>query len=81
MGDGLVPFMLGLSAAAAGIALLVWVSYRYADTVIAQLGNAGSRVLTRLVAFLLLCIGMQIIVNGVEDLVANFLATHRIMPA
>jgi len=80
-GDGLITFMLGLSGAALAIALFVWLAYRYADTVIALLGNAGSRVLTRLVAFLLLCIGMQIIVNGVEDLAAAFLAAHRVVPA
>jgi multiple antibiotic resistance protein len=80
-GEGVISFMLGLSAAAVAIALCVWLAYRYADTVIALLGNAGSRVLTRLVAFLLLCIGMQIIVNGVEDLGAAFLAAHRLTPA
>jgi len=78
---GLISFMLGLSGAAVAIALLVWLAYRYADTVIALLGNAGARVLTRLVAFLLLCIGMQIIVNGVEDLAAAFLAAHHVTPA
>lgn len=80
-GEGVFSFMLGLSAAAGVIALLVWVSYRYADTVISLLGNAGARVLTRLVAFLLLCIGMQIIVNGVEELAAAFLAAHRVTAA
>jgi multiple antibiotic resistance protein len=81
VGDGLIPFMAGLSTAALIIAAMIWVAYRYADAVIALLGQAGARVLTRLVAFLLLCIGMQIIVNGVEDLAAAFLAAHHDVPA
>ena len=72
-----VPFMLGLSAAALAIAVLIWIAYRYADAVIAVLGSGGTRVLSRLVAFLLLCIGTQIMVNGVEDLVSGFMAAHR----
>ncbi len=76
LGDGVLLFMAGLSLAAFVITLTIWVSYHYADAVIALLGDAGARVLTRLVAFLLLCIGMQIIVNGVEDLAAAFLAAH-----
>ncbi len=74
-GHGLLPFMLGLSAAACAIALLIWISYRYADGVLRLVGNSGARVLTRLVAFLLLCIGTQIVVTGVEDLVNEFLAS------
>jgi multiple antibiotic resistance protein len=41
------------------------------------LGPGGARVLSRLVAFLLLCIGVQIIASGAENLVARFLATHH----
>jgi len=74
LGHGIFPFMGGASAAALAIAILIWITYRYADSVIAVLGRGGARVLSRLVAFLLLCIGVQIMVNGVEDLAANFLA-------
>jgi multiple antibiotic resistance protein len=76
-GAGVLPFMLGVSAAALAISVLIWVAYRYADAVISVLGAGGARVLSRLVAFLLLCIGTQIMVTGVEDLVAAFLAAHR----
>jgi multiple antibiotic resistance protein len=41
------------------------------------LGQGGARVLSRLVAFLLLCIGVQIIASGAENLVARFLAVHH----
>jgi multiple antibiotic resistance protein len=72
-----LPFMLGMSAAALVIVILIWITYRYADGVMAVLGKGGARVMSRLVAFLLLCIGTQIMVNGVEDLAAGFMAAHR----
>jgi multiple antibiotic resistance protein len=74
---GLVLFMLGVSAAALTIALLVWLSYRWSDAVISIVGPGGSRVLSRLMAFLLLCIGTQIMVNGVEDLAEAFLNNQK----
>ena len=73
---GVLMFMAGLSAAALAICLMVWIAYRYADAVIAVLGRGGARVMSRLVAFLLLCIGAQIMVNGAEDIVRGFVATH-----
>ena len=73
---GVLMFMAGVSAAAIAIALLIWVAYRYADAVIALLGRGGARVMSRLIAFLLLCIGAQIMVNGVEDLVRGFGQAH-----
>jgi multiple antibiotic resistance protein len=76
-GHGLLPFMLGMSAAALLIAAMIWISYRYSDAVLRLVGNGGARVLARLVAFLLLCIGTQIVVTGVEDLASEFLASQR----
>ncbi len=73
---GVLMFMAGLSAAALAICLMVWVAYRYADAVIAVLGRGGARVMSRLVAFLLLCIGAQIMVNGAEDIVRGFVVAH-----
>ena len=37
------------------------------------MGTGGARVVTRLAAFLLLCIGVQIMSNGVQDLLAPVL--------
>jgi multiple antibiotic resistance protein len=76
-GDGLLLFMAGMTAAALLIAFSIWVCYRYADQVVRLLGADGARVLGRLIAFLLLCIGTQIVVNGVEDLATEFIAAHR----
>ena len=65
---GYVAFMSGLSAAALSVCVLVWVCYRFADVLTARLGASGTRVVSRLVAFLLLCIGTQIMINGARDL-------------
>jgi multiple antibiotic resistance protein len=64
---GFVPFFLGASAAALVIALAVWVSYASADRLMALLGPARARIVTRLAAFLLLCVGVQITLNGILD--------------
>ncbi len=68
-GVGLLYFFVGVSVAAVAVALSIWVSYRFADRVVGMLGPNGSRILTRLMAFLLLSIGIQILVTGVEEVV------------
>lgn len=71
-----VGFFIGASLAAAGVAVLVWLLYSASDRVTRLLGQSGARVLSRLVAFLLLCIGVQITASGFENLVTVFLAAH-----
>lgn len=75
-GHGLLEFFLGGSAAAVVIALLVWLAYRSADWVVAKIGAAAQRTVSRMSAFLLLCIGVQILVNGVAEEVARFMTAH-----
>jgi multiple antibiotic resistance protein len=50
------------------VAVAIFVCYRYADRILRRLGNAGTAVLLRLSAFILLCIGVQILWNGVAAL-------------
>lgn len=65
--------MVGGAAIAglAAIALTVFVSYRFADRIIAFLGKRGTDVLMRLSAFILFCIGIQIIWNGFSALLGK----------
>lgn len=70
----LIPFFIGVSAAALVVAVTVWGTYSFADRVMSGLGDSGTRILTRLVAFLLLCVGVQIMCSGVEQLLAPLLA-------
>jgi len=64
-GFGTLGFFGGMSLAAVAIAVLIWLCYRWSDAVTTLLGQSGARVMSRLVAFLLLCVGVQIIVTGV----------------
>ena len=50
------------------VAIAVFVSLRYADRIMRRLGPTGTAVLLRLSAFILLCIGVQIIWNGASSL-------------
>jgi multiple antibiotic resistance protein len=70
----LVGFFLGVSAAAAAIAAIVWLAYRSADRISALAGASARRTIARLSAFLLLCIGTQIVLNGIEDVVSQRMA-------
>jgi multiple antibiotic resistance protein len=72
-GVGLLYFFVGVSLAAVAVAVCIWVAYRFAGRVVGLLGPNGSRILTRLMAFLLLSIGIQILVTGVEELVAPWI--------
>lgn len=67
-------FFFSVSAAALAIAVLVWLSYRSADRLVAMLGQTRARVVTRLFAFLLFCVGVQILLNGILDAVGPLLA-------
>jgi multiple antibiotic resistance protein len=74
--QGFTAFFLGASAAAVVVALIVWLAYASADHLVGLLGQARSRVLTRLTAFLLLCVGTQIALNGVTDAMRLLLASQ-----
>jgi multiple antibiotic resistance protein len=51
------------------IAVTIYLCYRFAEPTIAALGEHGTNVLVRLSAFILLCIGIQIIWTGFSQLV------------
>lgn len=59
--------LLGLVA----IAATIYVCYRYAGIIVRKLGPQGINVLVRLSAFILFCIGIQIIWNGVSVLIGR----------
>jgi multiple antibiotic resistance protein len=53
------------------VAASVFLFYRYADRVQRALGESGTSVVVRLSAFILLCIGVQIVWNGMSSLLAT----------
>lgn len=62
-----VGALLGVAAVSAGI----YLSYRFADRLLSVLGEAGRDVFLRLSAFILLCLGVQIVWNGYSALMAG----------
>jgi len=70
-GPEVLGFVLGASAAAIVVALIIWVTYAFADRLTAMLGRSKAQVVTRLAAFLLLCVGTQIAMNGIADFVRS----------
>jgi multiple antibiotic resistance protein len=50
------------------VAFAIYLCYRYAVSVMTRLGRTGTMVVTRLSAFILLCIGVQIVWNGLMPL-------------
>ena len=62
--------LLGLAAVAglAAVSLTVYLSYRFAERIVALLGPSGTNVVLRLSAFILVCIGLQIAWSGISDL-------------
>ena len=50
------------------VAFTIYVCYRFAERTIALLGKSGTNVVVRLSAFILLCIGIQILWTGYSAL-------------
>ena len=71
--EALVAFFTGVTGAALAMALCIWAMYRSADRVAGLMGATARRTMARLSAFLLLCIGTQIMLAGVQDVVMGFL--------
>lgn len=62
--------LLGLATVVGilAIAATIYLCYRFAERLVALLGASGTNVVARLSAFILLCIGIQIIWSGWSDL-------------
>lgn len=69
--------LIALLSAAIGAALIaatIYICYGYADRLAAAVGPSGMNVILRLSSFLLVCIGVQILWNGVSALVKTLSA-------
>jgi len=53
------------------VVLTVFLCYRYAEKLLRRLGDVGTVIVSRLMAFILLCIGVQILWNGLAGLLAT----------
>jgi multiple antibiotic resistance protein len=59
----------GAAVGIAAIAVTIYLCYRFAGTIVRGLGKSGTNVLTRLSAFILFCIGIQVVWTGYSSLV------------
>jgi len=75
-GAGLLGYFLGASGAALAIAIVVWITYQESDRITALFGVSGRRILSRLIAFLLLCVGVQILISGVQNVAATIMTAE-----
>jgi len=72
---GYISALLGMFA----LCVLVWVCYSRADRLVKMLGKSGTQILTRLSAFILLAIGVQIMWDGLKmgiPQLFSFLVSH-----
>ena len=64
------------AAPAVAMAGAIWVTYSYADRLSDLLGRTGSKTVTRLSAFILFCIGVQMLITGVVDVLGPLLGAR-----
>jgi multiple antibiotic resistance protein len=66
------------------VAVTIAAAYTYASTFSRWMGREGTRVITRLTAFLLMCVGVQIVLTGLADalpaMIASGIAQHQQQP-
>jgi multiple antibiotic resistance protein len=67
----LLEFFVETLAAVGLLVLLIYVSYRNAARLANLLGATGTSIVVRLSAFLLFCIGIQIMWNGAAELLGS----------
>ena len=72
-GINIVAQIVAMVTGVALIALSIYLCYRFAENIARVLGQTGTSVLLRLSAFIALCIGVQIIWNGVSTLLKSLL--------
>ena len=67
----LLAFCIDTLAAVLLLALLIYLLYRHSARIARLLGVTGTMIVVRLSAFLLFCIGVQILWNGAAELLAT----------
>lgn len=64
----LIPQAAGALAGLTLSAAIIYLTYRYSGSLLQRLGRTGTMVLMRLAAFILLCIGIEILWSGLREL-------------
>jgi multiple antibiotic resistance protein len=74
--ERLGSFFLGMTGSALALAALIWLLYHFTDRLTAMMSPTSTQTVTRIAAFLLLCIGVQILITGIQDVLTPLLAQH-----
>ena len=64
-------FLVGVTGATLLISVLVYLLYRNAPRVAQLIGATGTSIIVRLSAFLLFCIGIQVLWTGIAELLTS----------
>lgn len=70
----LVVTLLAHAAGLATVAVVIYLCYAKAEAILRHLGATGAVIVSRLSAFILLCVGVQIVWNGVRALLLSLVA-------
>jgi multiple antibiotic resistance protein len=62
------PLIVGMLLGSALISASIYVSYRFAERIGRTVGDSGMNIINRMSAFILVCIGVQIVWNGLSAL-------------
>ena len=68
------PLIVATVLGSAIIALSIYLSYRFADRIGRTLGDSAMNVMIRLSSFILICIGVQILWNGLSALLRTLVS-------
>ncbi|MEO8752882.1 MAG: MarC family protein [Casimicrobiaceae bacterium] len=77
------PFLMDATSAVIGafiVCTMTWIAFSFAERVTRKLGPGGLAVVIRLSAFILLCIGVQIMWNGIDTLFGFTKLLHPAAP-
>ena len=67
----MIEFFIATMTAVTLLALLVYVAYRNSARLAEIIGPTGTTIIVRLSAFLLFCIGIQVLWNGAAELLST----------
>ena len=54
------------------ISALLWISLRFSTDIMHFLGQKGIEAISRLMGFLLVCMGVQFVINGIIEIIQNY---------
>lgn len=54
------------------LSVILWLSLRSADTIMKIVGPNGVDAISRVMGFLLVCMGTQFMINGIKEIIINF---------